>query len=100
MSTATESQECIFVWNGCNIRLKYQPLRWNVIDHLTIQSIDGDPLPITETGFKSHFFGSIEPSLNLDEARDMVIDWLNDGAKCAQWKAYVLKSQQMDLFGG
>ncbi len=49
-----------FEWNSILISLNYQHLRWGVIDHMTIKTIDPPdaPLPITETGYCSHY---IEP---------------------------------------
>ena len=93
-----EPQECVFTWQNRSVRLIYEPRRWSVIDHVTIQSEDGDPLPITETGFKSHYVGSYDPALTIDEVQAKVIDWLNAEAKSKQWQTYLAKSRQLPLF--
>lgn len=53
-----------FKWQGIEIEAIYWPRRWGVIAHLEIRSIQPEraPLPITETGYKSHFHpcGTVE----------------------------------------
>jgi len=65
------------VWQEIEIELKYWPLKWTVISHLEIRSVSPEkaPLPITETGYKSHFF---QPD--------------------KEWLDYVETSRQGDLF--
>lgn len=85
-------------WEGRGVRLSYTP-RWsNVIDHVEIKSHDGDPLSMTETGYRSHFFGPVDPVLTMDEIEAMVRDWLNTEAAKPAWQDYVLRSQQLSLF--
>ena len=54
------------IWNDIEIRLTYQPNKWDVIAHLEVESINPEraPLPITETGYLSHFhaIGTVEES--------------------------------------
>jgi hypothetical protein len=59
-------------WEGRTIRLSYDPVSWGVIDLLEIRVDRNEPIPITETGYRSHFFGPIRPSLTADEIKDMV----------------------------
>lgn len=58
------SQVHRFVWQGIEIEAIYMPVRWGVIAHLEIRSIEPlrAPLPITETGYRSHFHtcGTVE----------------------------------------
>lgn len=48
-------------WNGRGLTITHEP-DWlpGFRDHLEIRSDDGDPLPITETGYRSHFLPSAE----------------------------------------
>ena len=85
-------------WEGRDIRLSYTP-RWCAqIDHVEVQSIDRTPLPITETGYKSHFFGPVEPVMSMQEIEGMVIAWLDSEASNPAWQDYVLTTQQLSLF--
>ncbi|WP_298959468.1 hypothetical protein [uncultured Roseibium sp.] len=93
-----EPQERVFTWQDRSVRLIYEPRRWSAIDHVTIKSEDGDPLPITETGFKSHYFGPYDPILTMDEVQTMVIEWLNTEALSKQWQTYLAQSRQLSLF--
>lgn len=85
-------------WEGRLIRLSYVP-RWSgVIDHIEIRSDDGGPLPISETGYRSHFFGPVEPSLSMAEVERMVLGWLDHDAKGAAWQTWLSTSRQLSLF--
>lgn len=52
-----DAQSYRFTWQGVEIEAVYEPLRWGVIAHLSIRSIKPEraPLPITGTGYRSHF---------------------------------------------
>ena len=92
------TQEIIFTWEGREDRLSYTP-RWSEhIDHVEVHAIDGDPLPITETGYKSHFFPPVDPALTLPEVQAMVTDWLEVEAAKPAWKTYQQQTQQLNLF--
>lgn len=98
---ADHDRECgdrIIQWDGRDIRLSYEPRRWSVIDHLAIQSVDGEPMPISETGYKSHYFGPCDPILSMDEVIDMVREWMDEEATKPAWKNYVIQSRQLSLF--
>jgi len=66
-----------FAWESRDIRLSYTARRWAQIDHVEIRAEDGMPLPITGTGYKSHFFGPVEPALTIDEVQAMITAWLD-----------------------
>lgn len=85
-------------WEGRDVRLSYEPRRWSVIDHVEIRSADEEPLPITGTGYKSHFFGPVEPPLTIAEVQQMVVDWLDKEAAKPEWKKHLEQSRQLSLF--
>lgn len=95
-----ETQAYCFTWQGIEIEAVYEPTKWEVIAHLEIRSINPEraPLPITETGYKSHFheMGTIE-ALGGDVVAQ-VIAWLDEEAAKPAWKAYVEASRQYTLF--
>lgn len=85
-------------WEGRLIRLSYTPRKWSVTDHLEIR-VDGDqPIPITETGYRSHFFGPFEPALDAEDILTFVRDWIEDEARSEAWKALDAEARQMRLF--
>ncbi len=54
----------IIDYYGVSVRITYNPMWLGTTDHLTFESIapNRHPLPITETGYRSHFFGRREMS--------------------------------------
>jgi hypothetical protein len=91
-------------WEGFALSINYCP-DWSptlkssgyALAHLEIRSIDGQPLPITETGYRSHFTNadSIEAEGGpVAFARA----WLDHDAQLPQWKAAKAKRQQLCLF--
>ena len=86
-------------WEGIEIELTYEPRKWNVIAHLEVRSTNPDraPLPITETGYRSHFFpcGTIEAH---DGALiEQVTAWLDEAATSKEWQKY-LEDARIPLF--
>lgn len=90
-----------FTWQKIEIEARYNPNQWNVIAHLEIETINPEraALPITETGYLSHFheIGSVECDYDGDVVM-AVTEWLDKEAKSRQWQSYVEKSRQSELF--
>ena len=43
-------------WEGVTVYLKWEPYAYSgIISHLQIQSDNRVPIPVTETGYRSHF---------------------------------------------
>ena len=84
-----------FAWQGIEIEATYAPVRWGVIAHIEIESIQPPraPLPITPTGYKSHFhpIGTIEA--NGCDVVAQVMAWLDEEAVKPEWRAYAAKSR-------
>lgn len=95
-----EPQTYRFPWQGIEIEATYTPLKWGVIAHLETRSINPErtPLPITKTGYRSHFHqpGTIEA--HGGDVVAQVIAWLDEEAKKPAWCAYVDASRQGELF--
>lgn len=89
-----------FIWQGIEIKATYAPVRWGVIAHIEIESIHPPraPLPITPTGYKSHFhpIGTIEA--NGGDVIAQIMAWLDEEATKPEWRAYAAKSRQGELF--
>lgn len=54
-------------------------------------------LPVTETGYKSHFFVA-EENMTLQDTVDLITDWLDTTAASIEWRDYVEASRQGDFF--
>lgn len=90
-------------WNGINIEIHYDPVYFKYgtdfcLSHLDIYSENESPLPITETGYRSHFFEASE----LDGYADIwayVLAWIEHEAKSnSTWKIIEQDSKQLTLF--
>ena len=96
-----QSQSYRFIWQGIEIEATYTPRYYGgFVAHLAIRSIapEGARLPITETGYRSHFHrpGTIEAQGGDVVAQ--VMAWLDGEAAKPVWRAYVDASRQMSLF--
>ena len=87
------------VWEGITISIQHTPHWHDLIDHIEIKSVkpEREPLPITETGYKSHFIHDE----NLQEyggAEAYVLAWLDHEANKPEWKMRLEESKQYCLF--
>lgn len=88
-----------FEWCGIRVSLRHVHNYCSVIEHLEIRTVDPEkaPLPITETGYKSHFID--EGSLNeYGGALDYVLAWLDDSASKPEWQRLKEVASQYSLF--
>ena len=101
MTDNSNIQRFEFEWQGIGINLDYQH-DWlgqyknhglHHISHIEIRSADKQPLPITDTGYLSHFF---EPR-EIDPVAE-IMEWLDLRAQSKEWKKYIEDSHQMSLF--
>ena len=80
--------------------MTYTPRKWGAIAYLGIRSIApaGAALPITSTGYRSHYhpIGTVEA--NGGDLVAQVAEWLDEEALCAEWQAHVNRSKQGELF--
>lgn len=92
-------------WNNIAIDVTYNndwskahcEIMGHAIGHLEIRSKDKIRLPITETGYRSHFTAAsnIEDNGGLES---YVREWLDAAAQSKEWKRYVKDSKQLSLF--
>lgn len=90
-----------FTWEGIEIELTYVPEAYGgAIAHLEVRTINPEraPLPITETGYRSHYHpvGTVEAGEGT--LVEQVTAWLDEEAKSKAWKKYVEDSRQYSLF--
>ena len=82
---------------GIGITLTFHPNRWNgPVDHIEVQSDGSVQLPITETGYRSHFVPAGQ--VTADTLVEQVTAWLDAEAQSEVWKRYEEASRQLSLF--
>jgi cytolysin (calcineurin-like family phosphatase) len=89
-----------FDWHGIEIHVVHTKRRWGVIDHLAIRSVNPDraPLPITSTGYFSHFMQPDTVEAHGGDVVAQVTAWLDEEATKPEWRAHVERSRQGELF--
>lgn len=83
-------------WQGIEIELTYDPKAYGgVTAHLEVRSINPKhaPLPITETGYLSHYHSPGTVEENGRTLIEQVTAWLDEVAKSKAWKKYVEDSR-------
>jgi hypothetical protein len=95
----------ILEWAGLLIEVRYSP-DWlesycvtygYPLAHLEIKTVNREPLPVTETGYRSHF----DRADNIEAEGGpvaYVLAWLDHAAQSQEWKQAVQKRQQLTLF--
>lgn len=88
-------------WRGVLIEISYEPryLGDDTYAHLALRSIQPDraPLPMTDTGYKSHFI----PQANVEESGGptaYVLAWLEHEASRKAWAEIEATARQYTLF--
>lgn len=88
-------------WQGIALLVSYE-IRWlnseaANIAHLQIESVGRVRLPITATGYRSHYVSSNE----IAQAGGPVayaVAWLDQAARSKEWKAFTEASRQLNFF--
>ena len=84
-------------WRGIRMEVTHVGSYSAGMDHIEIHTENKTPIPITETGYKSHFFPTGSYA-EYETAEDLVVAWLEAEADSKEWKAKELASRQMSLF--
>lgn len=84
-------------WREIPIRITHTPARWDMIEHLEIESRNRAPLPVTETGYRSHFL-SLEELRSWGGSVAFVTAWLDQEAESEDWKNRQEQDRQFSLF--
>lgn len=85
------------VWRGKQIEVAYNPRSFAGSAHLQIRAKDSRPLPITETGYRSHFIDPQDVE-HLGGPVAYVEAWLNAMAETKAWKRAERDGIQLALF--
>lgn len=89
-------------WEGIEIEARYTASKFGgAIAHLELESIKPPraKLPMTETGYRSHFhpISTIETDFDGNVIA-CVFDWLDKEAKSKEWQKHIEDSKQLALF--
>ena len=97
MSAPSTPITAMLLWNGIKIMVTHTPNKFGVVDHIELHAEDRQRLPVTETGYRSHWVyeDQLEP---YGSALAFVQAWLDQEALKPAWRAYVEASRQLDLF--
>jgi hypothetical protein len=84
------------IWAERVVEVRCQP-NWLNSDYGHIELRSTTRLPVTETGYRSHF---VPGAAFSDEAyvRAYVERWLNEAAQTRAWQHYLKDSRQLTLF--
>ena len=91
-----------FNWKNMTIELLYRP-HWSKavpdMAHLSIQVVEPErnPLPITETGYLSHFFHA-QQTFTEEQLINNIHSWLDEEAQAPRWKKKQQEQIQLTLF--
>ena len=93
------------VWQGIPITIRhhsnwsnaYEKIQEFCMTHTEIIRDDGKQLPMTETGYRSHFMDERQFE-DYDDVIDYVTRWLDDKAQSKAWKKYIANQNQLKLF--
>lgn len=71
-------------WRGIQVEITFTPEKFGMIEHIELHSENRLPLPVTETGYRSHFvpIGSVAQE---GGAVAYVIAWLDFQAERTRW---------------
>lgn len=83
-------------WDGIIVAISHTA-NWLNSEYHHIELRADEPLPVTQTGYRSHFMNEEEFAL-FGDVTEFVIQWLDEAAKSREWISYKKKSRQLSLF--
>jgi len=85
------------IWRGITIHIRSEAGCFTMRDlcHFDIEAVSPEraKLPITETGYRSHFFYGELP----EDVVGAVGSWLDEEAESAEWKLHEASARQLSL---
>ncbi|RUS60939.1 hypothetical protein EGN72_07125 [Pseudorhodobacter sp. E13] len=70
-----------------------------VTQHIEVRSLDKRILPITETGYRSHFMNGAEALVEFEnDPVAFILWWLDEAAKAPEWRAKQNADRQLSFF--
>ena len=84
------------IWQDLVVVVSYQA-NWLSTDQWHIELRCDERLPVTETGYRSHFLADVEFA-NEDEILIWITEWLDQAASNPAWLRHKEDSRQLTLF--
>ena len=88
------------VWRDVTCRVRHTPnylaKGWSHIE-ITVKVPKGAPIPITDTGYRSHFLDE-DILANAGGPVRFFLDWIEREARTKQWAKAEFKWRQLELF--
>lgn len=83
-------------WSGIQIEITFTR-NWlsGTSHHLELRA--NEPLSVTATGYRSHFFPA-EPEMDFEFVIHWVVTWLAEEVASREWQDYLEQQRQGDLF--
>lgn len=97
MSAPASPIVAMLLWNGIKIMVNHVPNFHQEIDHIEVRAENDQRLPITETGYRSHYPHESQIE-HYGSALAYVQAWLDHEAATPEWRAYEVTSRQLSLF--
>ena len=72
------------IWRSVPIEITYTPDQFGMIDHIELHTENKTPLPVTETGYRSHFMNKGTVAHHRG-AVAFVTAWLDHEAELTGW---------------
>jgi len=91
-----EYETFILVWCEREIEVRHQE-NWLNTCYWHVELRCSERLPVTETGYRSHFVPAAEFA-NESDVRTFVESWLDEAALSPAWQQYLADSRQLKLF--
>ena len=92
-------------WQGITLEIRHCPCWFSmpeddfVTQHIEIRSLDKRILPITETGYRSHFMNGAEALADFEnDPIAFILWWLDEAAKAPEWRAKQEADRQLSFF--
>jgi len=80
------------IWRSIPIEIAYTPEKFGMVDHIELRTENKTPLPVTETGYRSHFMNKGTVA-HHGGAVAFVTVWLDHEAEQMKWS-----NAQLSLF--
>ena len=92
-------------WRGIKLEIRHCPCWFSmpeddfVTQHIEVRSQGKRLLPITDTGYRSHFMNGLEALIEFDnDPVAFVLWWLDEAAKDPSWQRKAEDDRQGSLF--
>jgi len=83
-------------WDGIVVTITHIP-NWLNTGHDHVELRAAEQLPVTETGYRSHYMQAAELAL-FKGVEGFVRQWLDGAAQSKEWQKHLVDRQQLSLF--